>query len=62
MQGHHPDSAAVATGVMQVNDVNEPPEFLRSHYSIAVSEGAQPGEILSAGIVAVDQDMVCLSY
>ena len=57
-QGRHPDSSSIATVVLQVEDVNEPPEFLSSYYSTLVSEGAQPGEILFAGITAVDQDVV----
>ena len=44
--------------VVLVEDVNEPPEFLSSHYSVGVSEGVPIGEILFSGELAVDGDEV----
>ena len=49
---------ARTTVVVYVNDVNEPPEFLNSHYTTVVSEGAGVGEPLFNGIVAFDLDEV----
>lgn len=43
---------------MQINDVNEPPEFLSSHYTAMVSEGVMLGELFFSGIVAFDVDEV----
>ena len=42
--------------MVHVSDVNEPPEFLRSHYSVAISEGAGPGDVLYSDVEALDQD------
>lgn len=49
---------AQTTVVVHINDVNEPPEFLNSHYTTVVSEGAGMGELLFSGIVAFDRDEV----
>ena len=49
---------AQATVVVYINDINEPPEFLSSHYTTVVSEGAGVGELLLSGIVAFDLDQV----
>ena len=49
---------AQTTVVVHINDVNEPPEFLNSHYTTMVSEGAGMGELLFSGIVAFDLDEV----
>ena len=49
---------AQATVAVYINDVNEPPEFLSSHYTTVVSEGAGVGELLFSGIVAFDLDQV----
>ncbi len=46
--------------VVHVDDVNEPPTFLSSFYSTAVSENAEPGTILSVALAAVDPDEVCM--
>ena len=55
---------AQTTVVVHINDVNEPPEFLNSHYTTVVSEGAGMGELLFSGIVAFDLDEVsyCIYY
>ena len=45
--------------IVHVEDVNEPPEFLRTHYSAEVSEGAEIGEVLYSEVMAVDRDDVC---
>lgn len=50
---------AQTTVVVQINDVNEPPEFLNSHYTTVVSEGATEGDLLFSGIIAYDLDEVC---
>ena len=44
--------------VVYINDINEPPEFLSSHYTTVVSEGAGVGELLFNGIIAFDLDQV----
>lgn len=49
---------AQTTVIVHINDVNEPPEFLSSHYTTVVSEGAGVGERLFSGIVAFDLDEV----
>ena len=49
---------AETTVVVHINDVNEPPEFLNSHYTTMVSEGAGMGELLFSGIIAFDLDEV----
>ena len=49
---------AQATVVVQINDTNEPPEFLSSHYTTAVSEGVRVGEQLFSGVAAFDLDEV----
>ena len=49
---------AQTTVVVQINDVNEPPEFLSSHYTAMVSEGVMLGELFFSGIVAFDVDEV----
>jgi hypothetical protein len=49
---------AQTTVVVNIDDVNEPPEFLSSHYTTVVSEGAEVGELLFSGIVAFDVDEV----
>ena len=51
-------STAQATVVVQINDTNEPPEFLSSHYAAAVSEEVTVGELFFSGIVAYDVDAV----
>ena len=58
---------ARTTVVVYVTDVNEPPEFLNSHYTTVVSEGAGVGEPLFNGIIAFDLDEVsgysyCIYY
>ena len=55
----HPDASREATVVLHVNDVNEPPQFLRSHYSASVSEGAELGDLFFSSIEAIDRDVVC---
>ena len=54
----HPDASTEATVVLHVSDVNEPPQFLRSHYTVSVTEGVGPGDILSVDIEALDRDEV----
>ena len=49
---------AQTTIVVQINDVNEPPEFLSSHFTAVVSEGVGVGELLFSGIAAFDLDQV----
>ena len=49
---------AQTTVIVQINDVNELPEFLSSHYTTVVSEGVGMGELLFSGIVAFDLDAV----
>ena len=56
----NPNVASEATVVVHVEDVNEPPIFLRSHYSVTVSEGVGPGEVLYSGVEAFDGDEVKL--
>ena len=56
------DANAEATVVVHVRDVNEPPEFLRSHYSVSVSEGAKSGDLLYSDIEALDRDEVLISF
>lgn len=61
----YPDTNTEATVVVHVRDVNEPPEFLRSHYSASVSEGAKSGDLLYSDIEALDKDevfSVCAEY
>ena len=41
-----------------MSDVNEPPQFLRSHYSVSVTEGAGPGDLLTDEVEALDRDEV----
>lgn len=53
-----PFSTAQTTVVVQVQDVNEPPEFLSSHYSVGVSEGVPVGAVLFQGELAIDEDEV----
>ena len=50
--------AGTATAVISVLDVNEPPEFLSSHFSLEISEGAGVGDTLFSGLRAVDNDEV----
>ncbi len=50
--------AGSATVVVTVGDVNEPPEFLSSHYSAVVSEDAGIGDTLTNALRAVDYDEV----
>ncbi|CAI7993589.1 Cadherin-99C [Geodia barretti] len=45
-----------ATVVLHVGDVNEPPQFSRSHYSAAVSEGAELGYLFYSSVMATDRD------
>ena len=49
---------AQTTIVVLINDVNEPPEFLSSHFTAVVSEGVGEGELLFSGITAYDVDEV----
>ena len=56
------DANTEATVVVHVRDVNEPPEFLRSHYSVSVSEGAKSGVLLYSDIEALDRDEVLISF
>ena len=49
---------AQTTVVVHINDINEPPEFLSSHYTAVVSEGVGVGELLFNGIAAFDLDEV----
>ena len=51
---------AQTTIVVQISDINEPPEFLSSHFTAVVSEGVGVGEELFSGIVAVDRDQVSI--
>ena len=51
---------AQTTVVVQINDVNEPPEFLSSHFTAVVSEGVSEGELLFSGIAAFDLDQVSI--
>ncbi len=50
--------AGSATVVVTIDDINEPPEFLSSHYSALVSEDAGMGDTLTNAIRAVDYDTV----
>ena len=43
-----------------MRDVNEPPQFRRSHYSASVSEGAGLGDLVHSSIEATDSDEVCV--
>lgn len=64
-QAYEPPDAGAnteATVVVHVRDVNEPPEFLRSHYSVSVSEGAKSGDLLYSDIEALDRDEVLISF
>ena len=49
---------AQTTIVVLINDINEPPEFLSSHFTAVVSEGVGEGELLFSGITAYDVDEV----
>ena len=51
-------ATAQTTVIVHINDINEPPEFLSSHYTTVVSEGVGVGEMLFNGIVAFDLDEV----
>ena len=53
----HPDASTEVTVILHVSDVNEPPQFLRSHYSVSVTEGAGPGDLLTE-VEALDRDEV----
>ena len=55
---HGMSTTAQTTVIVHVNDVNEPPEFLSSHYTTVISEGAEVGELLFSGIIAFDLDEV----
>ncbi len=50
--------AGSATVVVTIGDVNEPPEFLSSHYTAVISEDATVGDTLSNALRAVDYDQV----
>lgn len=52
--------AALATVVVAINDVNEPPEFLSSLYTVVISEAARIGTTLTSDLVAVDNDEVII--
>ena len=54
----HPDASTEATVILHVSDVNEPPQFWRSHYSVSVTEGAGPGDLLTDEVQAIDRDEV----
>lgn len=47
--------------MVHVTDVNEPPQFLRSHYGVTVSEGAESGDLLYSDINALDRDEVLIT-
>ena len=61
-QDQHPDASSEATVVVHVDDVNEPPSFLSSHYSTSISEGVGMGTVLFTGLAAVDPDEVGICY
>lgn len=42
--------------MLHVLDVNEPPQFSRTHYSAAVAEGAELGYLFYSSILASDGD------
>ncbi len=44
--------------MVTIGDVNEPPEFLSSHYTAVISEDATVGDTLSNALRAVDYDQV----
>lgn len=44
--------------IMNVQDVNEPPVFVSSHYVTSIPEGIPVGSQVSVGILAVDSDEV----
>ena len=52
------DTTAEATIVLHVRDVNEAPQFSRSHYSAEVSEGSEVGHLFYSSITAIDRDEV----
>ena len=54
----HPDANSETTVILHVIDVNEPPEFLRSHYSASVSEEAELGDTVFSSVEAIDNDEV----
>ena len=56
----HLDASSEAAVVLHVSDINEPPQFLRSHYSAVISEGAGPGDLLYSGVEGLDRDEVNL--
>ena len=56
----YPDAFSEASVVVEIENVNEPPRFLSSHYGATVSEGAGPGEVVFSGLEAVDPDEVCV--
>ena len=46
--------------MVDIDDVNEAPVFLSSHYFTVVPEDAEIESVLFAGIVARDVDEVCI--